>query len=187
VRGQSLEADLQDTAWGWFLRERVIPNYPVYRALEFDLRRRLRKLRGESRDDVRHLAVLAVLETVNDAGGLADYLQAFLSGAHWHGGRRRTWSARLRGHQRVAVRDSFEGPTDRSYVTAGEQIDAVVALRRSLPSIQPSLTFRCFRPPSVRPCRRHRPQWQKAIAAIRNRARVSGTGGGQSTLPGYVP
>lgn len=127
-KGQSPEWDWENTAWGWFLRERVIPNYPLHRALEFNLRRRLRKLRRESKDKFTNLAVVAVLETVNDACGLADYLQAFISGAHWHGGRRgRTWSTRLRGHQRQAVKDSVEGPTDPSYVTASERIDAVPA------------------------------------------------------------
>jgi len=43
--GRSPEGDWENTAWGWFLRERVIPNYPLHRALEFNLRHRLGKLR----------------------------------------------------------------------------------------------------------------------------------------------
>jgi hypothetical protein len=85
-------------------------------------------VRRESKDEFKDLAVLAVLETVNDACGLADYLQAFISGPHWHGGPRgRTWSTRLRGHQRQAVKNSVEASTDSRYVTPSEQIDAVPA------------------------------------------------------------
>ncbi len=118
----------ENTAWGRFLVERVIPNYPTHRALEFNLRRGLRKLRRQSKQEVENLALLAVLQTVDDAHGLADYLQAFVAGPHWHGGPRgRTWSALLRRHQRQVVKESVEVPADPRYMTASDQIEDLPA------------------------------------------------------------
>jgi len=114
----------ENTTWGCFLVERVLPNYPMRRALELRLRRGLSKLRKEDGSLPEALARDAALRAIIDTRGLEDYLNSYWGGPHFHGGKHsRTWSALLRRYQRQAVKESVEAPADPRYMTASDQIE----------------------------------------------------------------